>query len=242
VIPLRDANPTRRTPVVTIGLVVACLVVFAWELGLQVTGGDDALNAFIAQWGLIPLDLAHAWTTNGILSPESITLITSQFLHGGWLHLLGNLLFLWIFANNIEDDLGRLAFLTFYLGGGAVAGLTQVLIDPTSTVPMIGASGAIAAVLGGYIVLYPRARITSLVFLGFFYQLIDVPAIVVLGFWFALQLIDGIASLGLSGTEGGVAIFAHIGGFVAGLVAARLLLVLRRRRPGTRPPSLTPVG
>ena len=241
-IPLRDANPTRRTPVVTIGLVVACLVAFAWELGLQVTGGNAALDAFITQWGIVPADLTAAWSTGGILSLETATLVTSQFLHGGWLHLLGNLLFLWIFANNIEDDLGRLAFLLFYLGGGVAAGLTQVAIDPTSTVPMIGASGAIAAVLGGYIVLYPRARITSLVFLGFFYQLIDVPAIVVLGFWFALQLIDGIASLGLSGTEGGVAIFAHIGGFVAGLVAARLLLVLRLRRPGARPPSLTPVG
>ena len=241
-IPLRDANPTRRAPVVTIGLVVACLVAFAWELGLQVTGGNAALDAFITQWGIVPADLTAAWSTGGILSLETATLVTSQFLHGGWLHLLGNLLFLWIFANNIEDDLGRLAFLLFYLGGGVAAGLTQVAIDPTSTVPMIGASGAIAAVLGGYIVLYPRARITSLVFLGFFYQLIDVPAIVVLGFWFALQLIDGIASLGLSGTEGGVAIFAHIGGFVAGLVAARLLLVLRLRRPGARPPSLTPVG
>jgi membrane associated rhomboid family serine protease len=236
VIPLRDANPTRRTPVVTIGLVVACLVAFAWELGLQVSGGDEALNAFLTEWGLVPADLTAAWASSGFLTVETLTLITSQFLHGGWLHLLGNLLFLWIFANNIEDDLGRLAFLTFYLGGGIAAGLTQVAIDPTSTIPMIGASGAIAAVLGGYIVLYPRARITSLVFLGFFYQLIDVPAVIVLGFWFLLQLIDGIASLGLAGTDGGVAIFAHIGGFVAGVVAARLLLVLRRRRGAGRRP------
>jgi membrane associated rhomboid family serine protease len=242
VIPLRDANPTRRTPVVTIGLVAACLVAFAWELGLQVSGGDEALNVFITTWGVVPADLTAAWANNGFLSLETATLITSQFLHGGWLHLLGNLLFLWIFANNIEDDLGRLPFVLFYLGGGVAAGLTQVAIDPASAVPMIGASGAIAAVLGGYIVLYPRARITSLVFLGFFYQLIDVPAIVVLGFWFALQLIDGLASLGLAGTEGGVAIFAHIGGFVAGLIAARLLLALRGRRRGTGPPALTPVG
>ncbi len=234
-IPLRDANPTRRTPVVTIGLVVACLVAFAWELGLQVRGGDEALDAFITTWGLVPADLTAAWTSVGVLSVETLTLITSQFLHGGWLHLAGNLLFLWIFANNIEDNLGRLAFATFYLGGGAVAGLTQVAIDPASTVPMIGASGAIAAVLGGYLVMYPRARITSLVFLGFFYQLIDVPAIVVLGFWFLLQLIDGLASLGFAGADGGVAFFAHIGGFVAGVVAARLLLALRRRRGAARP-------
>lgn len=241
-IPLRDANPTRRTPVVTIGLVVACLVVFAWELGLQVSGGDDALNVFIAEWGVVPSDLTAAWAGGGILTMDTATLVTSQFLHGGWLHLLGNLLFLWIFANNIEDDLGRLAFLAFYLGGGAVAALAQVASDPASTIPMIGASGAIAAVLGGYMVLYPRARITSLVFLGFFYQLIDVPAIVVLGFWFVLQLIDGLASLGLAGTSGGVALFAHIGGFVAGVIAAQLLLGLRRRRRGAGPPALTPVG
>jgi membrane associated rhomboid family serine protease len=236
VIPLRDANPTRRTPVVTIGLVAACLIAFAWELGLQVSGGDEALDAFITTWGIVPADLSAAWATSGFLSVETLTLVTSQFLHGGWLHLAGNLLFLWIFANNIEDDLGRLAFLAFYLGGGAIAGLTQVAIDPASTVPTIGASGAIAAVLGGYIVLYPRARITSLVFLGFFYQLIDVPAVIVLGFWFALQLIDGLASLGFAGAEGGVAFFAHIGGFVAGVVAARLLLLVRhRRRDAARP-------
>ena len=234
-IPLRDANPTRRTPVVTIGLVAACLVAFAWELGLQVSGGDEALDAFITTWGLVPADLTAAWASVGLLSAETLTLITSQFLHGGWLHLAGNLLFLWIFANNIEDNLGRPAFATFYLGGGAVAGLTQVAIDPASTVPMIGASGAIAAVLGGYLVMYPKARITSLVFLGFFYQLIDVPAIVVLGFWFLLQLIDGLASLGFAGADGGVAFFAHIGGFVAGVVAARLLLTLRRRRGAARP-------
>jgi len=237
VIPLRDANPTRRTPVVTIGLVAACLIAFAWELGLQVNGGDEALDAFITAWGVVPADLTQAWASSRFLSVETLTLITSQFLHGGWLHLAGNLLFLWIFANNIEDDLGHLAFLTFYLGGGAVAGLTQVAIDPASTVPMIGASGAIAAVLGGYLVLYPRARITSLVFLGFFYQLIDVPAVIVLGFWFLLQLIDGLASLGFAGTDGGVAFFAHIGGFVAGVVAARLLLTLRHRRHAAARPS-----
>jgi len=241
-IPLRDANPTRRTPIVTIGLVVTCLVVFAWELGLQVSGGDDALEAFIAAWGVVPAELTAAWTGGGLLTIETATLVTSQFLHGGWLHLLGNLLFLWIFANNIEDDFGRIAFLTFYLGGGAVAALTQVVVDPASTIPMIGASGAIAAVLGGYIVLFPRARITSRVFLGFFYQLIDVPAVVVLGFWFVLQLIDGLASLGFAGTSGGVALFAHIGGFVAGVVTARLLLAVRRRRRGAGPPALTHVG
>jgi len=152
--------------------------------------------------------------------------------------VLGNLLFLWIFGNNIEDRLGRLLFLLFYLGGGVVAGLTQVAIDPTSTVPTIGASGAIAATLGAYLVLFPRARITSLVFLGFFYQLIDVPAVIVLVFWIVLQVIDGLASLGVTDAGGGVAFFAHIGGFAFGALVA--LIVARRPRRGGSPSGVAP--
>ena len=215
-IPLRDANPTRRTPVVTIGLVIACFVglrLGARAAGQRRRGGAGGVHH---EWGVVPADLTAAWASGDYLTHETVTLITSQFLHGGWLHLLGNLLFLWIFGNNIEDRFGRLGFLRFYLARRGVAGLAQVAMDPTSTVPMIGASGAIAATLGAYFVLFPRARITSLVFLGFFYQLIDVPAIIVLGFWFVLQLIDGLASLGVGRTEGGVAFFAHIGGFVFG--------------------------
>lgn len=239
-IPLRDANPTRRTAVVTIGLVLACLVGFAYELGLTASGGDPALESFVRQWGVVPADLTAAWARGAFLSTETATLITSQFLHGGWVHLLGNLLFLWIFANNVEDRLGRLPFLIFYLAGGVVAALAQVAVAPSSTIPTIGASGAIAATLGAYLVFFPRARITSLVFLGFFYQLIDVPAVLVLGFWFVLQLIDGLGSLGLMGSSGGVAFFAHIGGFVAGAVVARLVLGVPGR-PG-RPPARAAVG
>jgi membrane associated rhomboid family serine protease len=215
-IPLRDANPTRRTPVITLALIVACFVAFAYELGRLGSGGMEALDGFVTEWGIVPAELTAAWASGSGLGGEALTLISSQFLHGGWLHLLGNLLFLWIFGNNVEDRLGRLRFLLFYLVGGAAAGLTQVAIDPESTIPTIGASGAIAATLGAYLVLFPRARITSLVFLGFFYQLIDVPAVVVLVFWFLLQLIDGIASLGVTDAGGGVAFFAHIGGFVFG--------------------------
>ena len=160
------------------------------------SGGELALDQFITKWGVVPADLIAAWNHGDYLSRETATLVTSQFLHGGWLHLLGNMLYLWIFGNNVEDRFGRLGFLAFYLVGGASAGLAQVAIDPTSTVPTIGASGAIAATLGAYLVLFPRARVTSLVFLGFFYQLIDVPAIIVLGFWFVLQLIDGLTPLG----------------------------------------------
>ena len=222
-IPLRDANPTRRTPFATLAIIVACFVVFAWELGLQATS-EASLDAFVTAWGVVPAELLAAWGAGQFVSQETATLITSQFLHGGWLHLLGNVLYLWIFGNNIEDRLGRALFTLFYLGGGVVAGLAQTAIDPDSTIPLIGASGAIAATLGAYFVLFPGARITTLVFLGFFYQLIEVPALVVLGFWFVLQLLDGIGSLGME-AGAGVAFFAHIGGFVAGALLAWLLTV-----------------
>ena len=222
-IPLRDANPTRRTPVVTLGIIIACFVGWAYELGLLASGGSVELDAFLTAWGVVPADLTAAWSAGNVLSLETATLVTSQFLHGGWLHLLGNLLFLWIFGNNIEDRFGHVPFLVFYLTAGAVAGLAQVVIDPTSTIPTIGASGAIAGTLGAYFVLFPGARITSLVFLGFFYQLIDVPAVIVLAFWFALQVIDAVASIGVTGTGGGVAFFAHVGGFVFGVVVAFLV-------------------
>ncbi len=234
-IPLRDANPTRRTPLVTLELVIASVVVFAWQLGLTASGGDAALEAFVARWGVVPADLTGAWNHGDYLSRETATLVTSQFLHGSWLHLLGNLLYLWIFGNNVEDRFGRIGFLLFYLVGGALAGLSQVAIDPSAPIPTIGASGSIAATLGAYIVLFPRARVTSLVFLGFFYQLIDVPAVIVLGFWFVLQLVDGLTSLGVTQGGGGVAFFAHIGGFVVGALVARAAVSVfgRMRRPAT---------
>src|SRR3954466_7096187 len=243
-IPLRDANPTRRTPYVTLALILACFVVFAWELGLLASGGESALDAFITRWGVVPADLTAAWRAGDYGPTQTPTLITSQFLHGGWFHLLGNMLYLWIFGNNVEDRFGRAGFLGFYLLGGVLAGLTQVAIDPSSTVATIGASGAIAATLGAYFVLFPRARVTSLVFLGFFYQLIDVPAVLVLGFWFVLQLIDGLASLGVVQT-GGVAFFAHIGGFVVGALLAKLIVTIgARRRPAapSAPSAPAPVG
>ena len=232
-IPLRDSNPTRRTPIVTLALIGACFVAFAYELGLLATS-EATLNGFITEWGVVPADITSAWERGAVASQETATLFASQFLHGGWLHLLGNMLYLWIFGNNIEDRLGRARFIVFYLGGGLVAALAQTAIDPGSPVPMIGASGAIAATLGAYLVLFPRARITTLVFLGFFYQLINVPAIVVLGFWFVLQLMDGLASLGPDRAGGGVAFFAHIGGFVAGALLARVFTIGRRDpgRPG----------
>jgi membrane associated rhomboid family serine protease len=231
-IPLRDANPTRRTAIVTLAIVVACGIAFGWELGL-LARGEAAFEAAITEWGVVPGRLTAAWDRGGWLSGETLTLFTSQFLHGGWLHLLGNLLYLWIFGNNVEDRLGRLGFLVFYLAGGVIAGVAQVAIDPESPIPTIGASGAIAATLGSYLVFFPGARVTSLVFLGFFYQLVRVPAAIVLVIWFALQLLNGIGSLGVT-QGGGVAFFAHIGGFVFGAVVAWLVNRLGTARPESR--------
>ena len=228
-IPLRDANPTRRTPVVTLTLIALCGIAFAWELGILAQGGDEALTRFVGQHGAVPVDLWAAIGRGDLLSAPVLGVFTSMFLHGGWLHLLGNMLYLWIFGNNVEDRMGRPVYLAFYLLGGIAAVAGQVLIDPTSDVPMIGASGAISAALGAYLVLYPRARIQSLVFLGFFYQLIAVPAVIVLGFWIVLQVIDGLGSLGAgTGAGGGVAFFAHIGGFLMGALFA---LPFRLRSP-----------
>ena len=242
-IPLRDANPTRRRPVVTIALIAICIVVFAYELVVQASDGDRGLERLLFEYGLIPgqLSAALGGARGAPLGDEVLSVFTSMFLHGGWIHLIGNMLYLWIFGNNVEDRLGRVAFLAFYLFGGVVAAASQLLIDPTSDVPVIGASGAIAATLGAYLVLFPRARVLSLVFLGFFYQLLQVPAILVLGFWFVLQLIDGVASLGVPNAGGGVAIFAHIGGFVIG--AAIGLLIRTVGGPGGPPRSArSPVG
>ena len=238
-IPLRDANPTRRTPIVTLTIIAVASVAFAYELGIAETWGNDALEGFLRQWGALPVGISTALTGGDLVGPAMVGMVTSIFLHGGWLHLIGNMLYLWIFGNNIEDRFGRIRFLVFYLAGGVAAALTHVAIDPASDIPMVGASGAIAAILGAYLVLYPRARILSLVFLGVFYQLIEVRAIIVLGFWFVLQLIDGLTSLGVPETDGGIAFFAHIGGFVAGVLVG---FVVRAAGPRGRSPVRSPVG
>jgi membrane associated rhomboid family serine protease len=228
VIPLRDAVPPRRTPFVTLAIIALCLAGFAVELGVEATGGDLALEDFFYAWGFIPVDFWAAVESGDWRSPAVAHIFTSMFLHGGWLHLLGNMLYLWIFANRLEDGIGHVPFLVLYIAGGTVAAVGHALADPASDIPAIGASGAISAVLGAYLVLYPRARIQSLVFLGFFYQLIAVPSVLVLGFWFFLQLIDGMAALNATDVAtGGVAVWAHIGGFVAGLAAGLSVLLVR---------------
>jgi membrane associated rhomboid family serine protease len=230
VLPIRDLNPARRTPYVTWGLIAACFLVFLYELSIQSNRGDAGLEAFLSRYGAIPADITGALNHGQVFGSASFGLLSSQFLHAGWLHILGNMLYLWIFGNNIEDQLGPIPYLVFYLVAGVVAGLTQVAIAPDSTVPLVGASGAIAGVLGAYLVVFPGARVVSVVFLGFFAQLVTVPAVLILGLWFLLQLITGVASLGAAtSADGGVATFAHVGGFVMGLGVG---LILRARRAG----------
>jgi membrane associated rhomboid family serine protease len=208
-IPLKDDNPSRTRPYVTWSLIALNVAVFIFELMLDATGYLDWLmhNA-----GLVP-----AAITTAPFSGRLLTFFTSMFMHAGWMHLLGNMLYLWIFGDNIEDRIGHGRYLTFYLVGGIAAAGAQIALSPDSQVPMVGASGAIAAVLGAYLIEYPRARIRSLLFLGYFIRFVNVPAIVVLGMWFVLQSLSGFLSLSVMST-GGVAYFAHIGGFVAGLL------------------------
>jgi membrane associated rhomboid family serine protease len=226
-IPLRDDNPTRSRPVVTIALIVLCSLAFLWQLSLSPRGQQQAAYLF----GLIPAVLFGNAELEGQWIPASATIVTSMFLHGGWLHLLGNMLYLWIFGDNVEDRVGHGRFVLFYLLCGAVAALGQGLADPQSEVPMIGASGAISGVLGAYLVLYPRAKILVLAPLFIFVTTLHVPALVVLGIWFAGQLVSSMLAAPESG--GGVAFAAHVGGFVAGIVAIRFF-VRDRRRPRRR--------
>jgi membrane associated rhomboid family serine protease len=220
--PLKDDNPTSTFPVVTVGLILANCLVFYHQLTLSLPAGQR----FVFEWGAIPYQIIHGEILSGRgLVPPFVTLFSSMFLHGGFMHLIGNMLYLWIFGNNIEDTLGHFRFLTFYLLAGLSAALIQVLSDPQSTTPMIGASGAVAGVLGAYLLLFPQARILTLMFIFFFIRMIRVPALIVLGFWFLMQLL-GVTS----GAETGVAFFAHIGGFVAGLVMIKVFQPRRARR------------
>jgi membrane associated rhomboid family serine protease len=226
-IPLRDLNPRRGVPVVTVLLIVINSLLFLYELRL---GGD--LDAFISSVAFVPARYLGEGIDLSLWSEAATSTLLSMFLHGGWMHLLGNMLFLWIFGDNVEDRLGHLRFLIFYLLAGFAATLAQALADPSSTVPEIGASGAISGVLGAYLLLYPRARIVTLVFFGFFIRLVEVPALVFLPFWFLIQFISGLAALATtSSAQGGVAFFAHIGGFLAGVLLLFLFGGIGKRRP-----------
>jgi membrane associated rhomboid family serine protease len=213
-IPLHDDNPTETTPFVTVGVIVACALVFLYQVSLPERLGE----AFVYQFGAIPAIVFGTGVLPAELTgpPPYATLLTSMFLHGGWMHLIGNMLYLWIFGNNIEDVTGHVKFVIFYVTCGVLAALSHALVDPASTVPMVGASGAISGVLGAYLLLFPRAQVLVLIPLGIMTRAMYVPAAFVLGLWFVMQVLSGGMTLGRQG--GGVAFFAHVGGFVAGMV------------------------
>ena len=216
-IPISDDNSGReKWPFVTVLLIVANVLVFLYEVSLS----DVELDRFIREWGVIPSDISNGRDLH--------TLLSSMFLHGGWLHIGGNMLFLWIFGDNVEDYVGHLRFLLFYLLCGLAASVAHLAFNLNSTIPTLGASGAIAGVLGAYLLLFPGARILTLVPV-FFVWLMELPAYVILIYWFALQLLQGTATLAESAPGGGVAWWAHVGGFVAGLILVKIVASRRRR-------------
>jgi membrane associated rhomboid family serine protease len=207
--PVSDVIPSRTTPFVTIALITANAAAFVYEVRL-----GDELEPFVRAFGFVPA--VPAWPS----------LVTSMFLHQGWMHFLGNMLYLWIFGDNVEDRLGHARYLMFYLACGALAALGQMVAHPGSRLPMIGASGAIAGVMGAYFVFYPQSRVLTAVFLLFFLDLIEIPAIFFLGIWFVMQLFSGVGSLGADAADGGIAFWAHIAGFAAGALVG---LAVRRQ-------------
>jgi membrane associated rhomboid family serine protease len=242
-IPYKDENPTTLTPVVTLGIIALNAIVW---LVVQGAGTEPALTRSVCQLGLIPGELLHRVPpgTQIPMSPRLACVITSQaswfspltsmFLHGSWFHILGNMWFFWVFGNNIEDSMGHGRFLVFYLLGGLIAAAAQVASQPASPVPMVGASGAISGVMGAYLVLFPRVRVHTLIFLGIFITRITLPAWIMLLYWVFLQLLGTLPALGGTDSGGGVAFMAHVGGFLAGALLIKLFarpeFLARRRR------------
>jgi membrane associated rhomboid family serine protease len=224
VMPLKDLNPARTFPLVNVSLIALNVLGFFYELGLGVR-----LEGFLMSAAFVP----ERYFVPGNLGADLQSIVVSMFLHGGWMHLLGNMLYLWIFGDNVEDRLGHARYLVFYLLAGWAATLAHAVFNPNSSIPSIGASGAIAGVLGAYAYLFPHARVLTLIPLGFYSQLQELPALLVLGLWFVLQLFSGVGELAVrTAQSGGVAWWAHIGGFVAGLV---LIVVLGGKRRAQRP-------
>jgi len=216
-IPIKDDNPTRSIPFVTILLILGNIAVFVYQYKL-----GNTVQAFIFKFGAIPWEITHfqeyahsSWSYRSPI-PNFLTLFSSMFIHGGILHILGNMLYLWIFGDNVEALVGHGRFLVFYILCGLVAALSHVMIDPNSTIPMVGASGAISGILGAYFIRFPRAKVHLLVIFFFIFRVIRVSALWVLGFWFLFQVLRGLTAMQVQG--GGVAWFAHIGGFLAGLI------------------------
>ncbi|MDP2944871.1 MAG: rhomboid family intramembrane serine protease [Atribacterota bacterium] len=217
--PIWDDVPTKKFPLITVILIALNSMVFLYQVSL-----GERFTEFIHSMGLLPFEITtHVDLFPSGPSPIYLTIFSSMFMHGSIVHLLGNMLFLWIFGNNIEDYLGRKKFVIFYLICGIAAAFTQIFFNPDSRVPMVGASGAIAGVLGAYLLLYPRAKVTTVIIFVFFIRLIKIPAVVVLGFWIIYQFLYGISSLAVRTGEGGVAWFAHIGGFICGVILIKLI-------------------
>ena len=227
-IPIGDSARRRTTPYVNVGIIIACVLVFLYELSLSTID----VGRFFQDWGVVPVQLVD-WLESPSVIEEPSTVVTSMFIHGGWLHLIGNMLFLWVFGDNVEDAMGHVRYLVFYLLAGLAATALQVFVDQESLIPMVGASGAIAGVLGAYLVLYPRATVSVLIPWLWFFGAFPVPAAFLIVFWFLLQLFSGVASLGATA---GIAFWAHVGGFIAGVV---LVGYFRRQKPRRRPPLAT---
>ncbi|HSC03544.1 MAG TPA: rhomboid family intramembrane serine protease [Solirubrobacteraceae bacterium] len=247
-IPLKDNIPTDRFPYVTVALIIANVIVYllAVSHGGSIISGPDSHE--VVKYGAIPAALTHCLGKHEVIAGSQLlcaptggmptwqTVFTSMFMHASFLHIAGNMLFLWIFGNNVEDAMGPVKFVLFYILGGIAALALQVVIDPNSTVPTLGASGAIAAVLGGYILLYPRARVLTLVFIILFFTVIELPALIVLAVWFIVQAVFGAVNLtDPTGGGGGVAYFAHVGGFLFGLTTVKLLATRRKPVPPRYP-------
>ena len=215
--PVSDVIPSRTTPFVTIGLIALNAFVFLHQLTLS----DRQLQIFVETYGVVPA--YFSW----------MTVLTSMFMHGGWLHFAGNMLYLWIFGDNVEDRFGHVRYLLFYVGSGTAAALAQTAISPSSLVPMVGASGAIAGVMGAYFVLFPHSRVLAAIFIVFYMDLIEIPAIFFLGIWFLMQFFSGVGSLGADAAQGGVAFWAHIAGFAVGAIAGLVWRAKESQRPET---------
>ena len=223
-IPLRDRNPTQHTPVVNIGIIVANIAVFLYQL----SRGTEVESLFF-QFGVVPIDVVTA-ISQYELGTAILPLFSSMFMHGGCLHIGGNMLYLWIFGDNVEDRLGHFRYLVFYLLCGLIASALHILIEPGSEVPTVGASGAISGVLAGYLLMFPKARVVTVIPVFMFLQIAELPALIVLGFWFVIQFFSGLVSLSGEAAAGGVAWWAHIGGFLAGLA---LVIPFRKSKPPT---------
>lgn len=216
-IPLRDSAKSGTFPVVNLAIIVLNLLIYFKEVTIE----PYRLNQIFYTYGLIPADVLNAVFTGGPLTPVLINFITATFIHGGWVHVIGNMLFLWVFGDNVEDRLGHFKYLLFYLLAGIAGGLVHVITNPVSTVPVVGASGAVAGVLGAYIIAFPRSRILALVPIIIIFTLMEIPAVIFIALWFFIQLFNGVASLG--GTANPVAWWAHVGGFLMGMLLIKTM-------------------